>query len=242
MAPDSAPSTAPPLRQSPDLAWGAFSDHGPWVLHPDAIPWQWEIDRLRRGTRREVPRLLTPKVALRPVVRLVRTVVAIGGAVAGWLVFEYRRPSSRAGISRRLRRAFERLGSSYVKLGQIISGGEGLFPEELVREFKLLRDQVAPESFEAVRAVVEVDLGGALEDLFAEFDEVPIAAASIAQVHAARLVTGEEVVVKVQRPQVAELFRDDIAALSWLAPRLGGRLLVTALATRPGLVSMSHDA
>src|SRR5215510_6450511 len=234
MAPDPAPSTGP----SPDLDWGAFSDHGPWVLHPDAIPWQWEIDRLRRGTRREVPRLLTPKVALRPVARLVRTVAAIGGAVAGWFAFEYRRPQSRAGISRRLRRAFERLGSSYVKLGQIISGGEGLFPEELVREFKLLRDQVAPESFEAVRAVVEVDLGGALEDLFAEFDEVPIAAASIAQVHAARLVTGEEVVVKVQRPQVAQLFRDDIAALSWLAPRLVGRIPVTALANPPALVEL----
>src|SRR5215510_1263523 len=225
MAPDPAPSTGP----SADLDWGAFSDHGPWVLDPDGIGWQWVIDRLRRGTRREVPRLLTPKVALRPVVRLVRTVVAIGGAVVGWLLFEYRRPSSRAGISRRLRRAFEHLGSSYVKLGQIISGGEGLFPDELVREFKLLRDQVAPEPFEAVRAVVEVDLGGALEDLFAEFDEVPIAAASIAQVHAARLVTGEEVVVKVQRPQVAQLFRDDIAALSWLAPRLVGRIPVTAL-------------
>src|SRR5215470_4341757 len=150
-APSSGPPPEPPLRPSPDLDWGAFSEHGPWVLDPDAIPWQWEIDRLRRGTRQEVPRLLTPRVSLRPVVRLVRTVTAIGGAVAGWLLFEYRRPSSRAGISRRLRRAFEHLGSSYVKLGQIISGGEGLFPDELVGEFKLLRDQVAPEPFESVR-------------------------------------------------------------------------------------------
>jgi ubiquinone biosynthesis protein len=227
----------PPGDASADLAFGAFSDHGPWVLDPDAIPWRWEIDRLRRGTRQDVRRLLAPG-RVPPLGRLARTVLSISGALAGWLVFEYRRPGSRAGISRRLRQAFGHLGSSYVKLGQIISGGEGLFPDELVAEFKLLRDQVPPEPFDDVRAVVEVDLGGPLEELFAEFDEEPIAAASIAQVHAARLMTGEEVVVKVQRPQVAQLFRDDIAALSWLAPRLIGRIPVTALANPPALVEL----
>ena len=125
-----------------------------------------------------------------------------------------------------------------MKLGQIVSGGEGLFPDELVSEFKLLRDQVPPEPFADVRAVVEIDLGGSLEELFEWFDETPIAAASIAQVHAARLRTGEEVVVKVQRPRVAQLFRDDIAALSWLAPRLIGRIPVTALANPPALVEL----
>ena len=221
-----------------DLEFGAFSDHGPWVLDLEHIPWQWEIDRIRRGTRREVPRLLSPG-RLPPIGRLARTLVAIGGALAGWLAFEWRRPSSRAGISRRLRRAFERLGSSYVKLGQIISGGEGLFPDELVNEFKLLRDQVPPESFADVRTVIEVDFGAALGDLFEWFDETPIAAASIAQVHAARLVTGEEVVVKVQRPRVAQLFRDDIAALAWLAPKLIGRIPVAALANPPRWSSCS---
>ncbi len=227
----------PSVEPSPDLEFGAFSDHGPWVLDPDQLPWQWDIDRIRRGTRREVPRLLAPG-RLPPLGRLTRTLVEIGSALAGWLVFEWRRPSSRAGISRRLRMAFERLGSSYVKLGQIISGGEGLFPDELVTEFKLLRDQVPPEPFADVRAVVEIDLGGSLEELFEWFDETPIAAASIAQVHAARLRTGEEVVVKVQRPRVAQLFRDDIAALSWLAPRLIGRIPVAALANPPALVEL----
>ena len=129
--------------------------------------------------------------------------------------------ASRAGISRRLRTAFEHLGSSYVKLGQIISGGEGLFPDELVTEFKLLRDQVPPEPFADVRAVVEVDLGGSLEELF----ELVRRDARSRPPRSPRCtppacVTGEEVVVKVQRPRVAQLFRDDIAALSWLAPRL----------------------
>ena len=160
--------------RSGDLDLGAFSEHGPWVLDPEQIPWRWEIDRLRRGTRHEVPRLLSPRVSVRPVLRLLRTVTAIGGAVAGWLVFEYRRPSSRAGISRRLRVAFEHLGSSYVKLGQIISGGEGLFPDELVTEFKLLRDQVPPEPFDATSARWSRSTSAVgSKTIFAEFDEQP---------------------------------------------------------------------
>jgi ubiquinone biosynthesis protein len=234
----STPSPTSGAESPPaDLAFGAFSDHGPWVLDPAAIPWRWEADRLRRGTRMEVPRLLASG-RIPPLGRLVRVVTVVGGALLAWFLLEWRRPGSRAAISRRLRRAFERLGSSYVKLGQIVSGGEGLFPEELVAEFKLLRDQVPPEPFDEVRAVVETELGGPLASVFASFDEEPIAAASIAQVHAARLLTGEEVVVKVQRPRVAELFRADIAALAWLAPYLVGRIRVTALANPPALLEL----
>jgi len=130
------------------------------------------------------------------------------------------------------------LGPTYIKLGQIISSGEGLFPEELVREFKLCRDRVRAEPFEVVRRVVEEDLGRPLGAVFAFFDETPLAAASIAQVHAARLVTGEEVVVKVQRPQVARLVREDLAAMAWIAPALVGRIPVAALANPPALVEL----
>ena len=69
-----------------DLEFGAFSDEGPWVLDLEQIPWQWEIDRIRRGTRQEVPRLLAPG-RLPPIGRLARTLTAIGGALAGWLAF-----------------------------------------------------------------------------------------------------------------------------------------------------------
>ena len=69
--------------------------------------------------------------------------------------------------------------------------------------------------------------------VFAHFDEVPLAAASIAQVHAATLQTGEDVVVKVQRPRVARLVREDLQAMAWLAPRLVGRIPVAALANPP---------
>jgi ubiquinone biosynthesis protein len=167
-------------------------------------------------------------------------VALIGEALAGWYASDRRagRSSSRAGLSRRLRKAFEQLGPTYIKLGQIISAGEGIFPEELVREFRLLRDRVPAEPFEAVRQVVEADLGRPLEEVFSTFERQPLAAASIAQVHKATLLTGEEVVVKVQRPQVASLVRRDLAAMSWIAPILVGRIPVSALANPPALVEV----
>jgi len=85
---------------------------------------------------------------------------------------------------------------------------------------------------------VEADLGATLEATFEWFDRRPLAAASIAQVHAARLRTGETVVVKVQRPQVQHLVRADLRAMAWLAPHLVGRIPVAALANPPALVEL----
>ena len=127
-------------------------------------------------------------------------------------------------LSRRLRVAAEHLGPTYIKLAQIISSGEGLFPEELVRECKKCRDQVPPESWADVRRVVEEELGRPIDDVFAWIDRTPLASASIAQVHAATLRTGERVVVKVQRPSVATFVHADIAVMAWLAPHLVGRI------------------
>ena len=226
-----------PTAPSPDLALGAFTERGPWVVDPDRLAWRHGLEGERARTRAEVPKLLRPG-RVPPLGRLTRVLRALGPAVGIWYLRERGRPDSRARISHRLRRAFERLGSTYVKLGQIISGGEGLFPPELVSEFRLLRDHVPPESFADVRAVVEHDLGRPLHALFASFDEEPLAAASVAQVHAARLTTGEEVVVKVQRPRVEALVRADIGAMAWLAPKLVGRIPVAALANPPALVEL----
>jgi ubiquinone biosynthesis protein len=224
---------------SPDLAIGGFTDDGPWVVDPDAMPWRRDVPRLRADAQAQVPAWLSTG-HLPPLGRLARVVGQVGYALGAWAVVERRRggTESRLGISRRLRVAFGRLGPTYIKLGQIISGGEGLFPPELVAEFKLLRDRVPPEPFDAVRRVVEMEFGHSLDDVFAEFDRVPIAAASIAQVHAARLRTGEEIVVKVQRPQVATLVRQDLEAMAWLAPRLTGRIPIAALANPPALVEL----
>jgi ubiquinone biosynthesis protein len=223
-----------------DLAVGAFSDNPPWLVDPGVMPWRRGVERLRAGTAASVPALVRRR-RLPPGARVVTTGASLGRAVALWYALERRSgdPSaSRAGLSRRLRRAFERLGPTYIKLGQIISSGEGIFPDELVSEFRHLRDRVPAEPFATVRAIIEDDLGRPLDAVFSHIEETPRAAASIAQVHDATLVTGEQVVVKVQRPTVAQLVRKDLAAMSWIAPALIGRIPVAALANPPALVDL----
>ncbi len=166
------------------------------------------------------------------------TVRDLGLPLAVWALRERGTETSVAGISRRLRIAAERLGPTYIKLGQIISSGEGIFPEPLVAEFRKCRDQVPPEPFGVVRRVIEEDLLQPLDAVFRTIEREPLAAASIAQVHAATLVSGEEVVVKVQRPQVTDLVHRDLRVMSWVAPHLVGRIPVAALANPPALVEL----
>ncbi len=235
-----SPADGPEERAEPaDLSVGAFSSSAPWLVEPAGMAWRVGIDRLRAQTRADAP-LLTRRRRLPPGLRVLRVGALLGTALGTWYTTDRRRGGrvSRRGLSRRLRRAFERLGPTYIKLGQILSSGEGLFPEELVAEFRLCRDQVPAESFAAVRRIVEQDLGRPLEQLFEAFDPVPVAAASVAQVHAARLRSGEPVVVKVQRPTVARLVRRDLAVMSWIAPLLVGRIPVAALANPPALVEL----
>jgi ubiquinone biosynthesis protein len=222
-----------------DLAWGAFSDVAPWVIEAGSQPWQSGLEGTRAEVAASVP-ALTRRRALPPGRRLGTTVVHLGGAVGRWYLGARRTggPTSRRDLARRLRVAAEHLGPSYIKLGQIVSSGQGLFPEELVEEFSTLRDRVQPEPFAVVRTVVEEDLGQPLGAVFSAFERRPIASASIAQVHAATLLTGEEVVVKVQRPTVAARVRSDLRVMSWIAPLLVGRIPVAALANPPALVEL----
>jgi ubiquinone biosynthesis protein len=225
--------------QAADLELGAFSDAGPWLVPNEAMTWQHGIGELRARTAARVPELVRRR-KIPPVARAAVTGWHLGGALLGWKLIDQRRnpETARAGLSRRLRVAFANLGPTYIKLGQILSSGEGIFPEELVREFKFLRDRVPAETFDTVRAVIEAELQKPLEAVFDDFSTEPIAAASIAQVHAARLKTGEEVVVKVQRPTVSELVRKDLAAMAWISPVLIGRIPIAALANPPALVDL----
>ena len=222
-----------------DLAVGAFREDGPWLVEPDRLRWRVGLAEVRRHTHAEVPGLIRRR-RLPPARRMATVSWHIGLALAGWYLRDRRcgRERARAGLSRRLRRAFQALGPTYIKLGQILSSGEGIFPPELVAEFKLLRDRVPAEDFATVRATVEADLGRRLEEVFAFFDPTPLAAASIAQVHPARLADGTDVVVKVQRPRVAQLVRDDLAAMSYLAPHLVGRIPIAVLANPPALIEL----
>ena len=118
---------------------------------------------------------------------------------------------------RRLRLALQELGPIFVKFGQVLSTRRDLLPPDIADELALLRDQVAPFDGALARAEVERALGKPVGELFASFDETPLASASIAQVHAATLHDGRSVVVKVLRPSVAAQIEADIGLLRTLA-------------------------
>lgn len=111
----------------------------------------------------------------------------------------------------------EAMGPTYIKLGQLLSTRFDLLPSAYTEALQRLQDTVEPFDFAQVQEIVESELGADLRHLFADFEEKPLAAASLGQVHRATLRNGREVVVKVQRPDVRELVRDDMGVLAKLA-------------------------
>ncbi|MCM2313262.1 MAG: AarF/UbiB family protein, partial [Steroidobacteraceae bacterium] len=124
--------------------------------------------------------------------------------------FERRRGGSRG---ERIRLALEELGPIFVKFGQALSTRRDLLPSDIADELEKLQDRVPPFPGGEARAIVERAYGRSVTEVFEEFDETPLAAASIAQVHVARLRSGEDVVVKVIRPGVREKIERDIEVL-----------------------------
>lgn len=130
----------------------------------------------------------------------------------------------RLGLGRRklsnpalLRRLFEDLGPTFIKFGQIIASSAGLFPKTWVEEFQKCLDRVRPFSFDEVRQILHEELGPERAARLVELDPKPLASASIAQVHTARLASGEAVVVKVQRPGIQGRVDADMRILKFLA-------------------------
>lgn len=127
-------------------------------------------------------------------------------------------------IGERLQTILQSLGPTFIKLGQIASTRRDFVPEEIVRELEKLQDQVAPFPFDKVRKIVEAELGDSLENLFLEFQEKPLATASIGQVHAARLPSQEVVAIKVQRPDIMPTVETDLEILDDLARLMEARI------------------
>ncbi len=117
----------------------------------------------------------------------------------------------------RLRRMLEELGTTFIKLGQVMSLRKDILPEIFISELEKLQEKVAPVSVEAVKTQIQKELGKPVGELFAFFEEEPLAAASIAQVHIAKLFDGREVVVKVQRPGIEDKIRIDLEILGHIA-------------------------
>jgi ubiquinone biosynthesis protein len=225
-----------------DREVGSFTEVGPWVVDPAAMPWRDGIDQVRAAAAARVPDMVRPRRL--PPARSAVVMARLVGPSLGWVVrnpTSARRTEAADELAPLLRPAFERLGCTFIKLGQLIASGEGMIPPAWVNEFRSCHDRVKPESYDHVRGVVEEDLGRPLESVFMHFDPTPLAAASIAQVHAARLVTGEEVVVKVQRPGIDALVSSDIATLAWLAPLIEKRNAEAAIANFPAYIELFAD-
>ena len=128
---------------------------------------------------------------------------------------EFQKPIT--SLPARLRRVMENAGGAMVKLGQLLSLRSDLLPKEYCEEFSKLQDAVKPFPYEKVKQTIELELGKPLNKVFQTFSKTPIAAASVGQVHKAKLLTGQTVAVKIQRPGIQQIFETDIYILKQLA-------------------------
>lgn len=146
----------------------------------------------------------------------------LGASKALWRRILVRQTYSSKSLSapERLRLAFEELGPTFIKLGQLMATRPDIFTAELVKELEKLQDRVHPFPAQRAISIVQRELKKPVAELFSSFEEEPLAAASLAQVHRAKALDGREVVVKVQRPGVEHVIRTDIRILRELASLL----------------------
>lgn len=161
------------------------------------------------------------KDGIKGVFRIGQTMSVLGRTGFNWV------RGDRPPAPRLLRQTFESLGATYIKLGQFIASSPTFFPKEYVEEFQGCLDSTPNLPYRVIRKIIEEELGRPLEEVFTDIDPVALASASIAQVHVARLISGEEVVIKVQKPGVRNILLTDLnflyvsaRILETLAPNL----------------------
>ena len=137
-----------------------------------------------------------------------------------------KKKKSKSSHAVRLRKAMAEAGGAFVKLAQMLSLRSDLIPQEYCDEFAKLQDHVEPFAFSKVKKIIEEDFGKSIHKVFMEFEKEPIAAASVGQVHKARLKSGQWVAVKVQRPNIKKIFQSDIDILYYLAEQAEERIEV----------------
>lgn len=221
-------TSAPPL---PDLS--ALLETSPWAaaepgLVEAASEWQRTLPAVRRTLDAEAAALARPRLWIDTVGSLAATgwkvaaagapdaPVALLSAAASAVGLPINPPSSSYGTVARAERLVRSGGPAYIKLGQFIASARGLLPEAWVEAFEWCRDEAPPLREGVAERVLREQLGDRYE-LIAEFDDRPLAAASIAQVHGARLRDGREVVVKIRRPGLRRRLRTDIETMALVA-------------------------
>ncbi len=149
-------------------------------------------------------------------------------------------PRKKASLGERIRLSLEDLGPIFVKFGQMLSTRPDLLPDDIAAELAKLQDQVPPFPGSEARQIIEEAYGHPIEDLLEGFDETPMASASIAQVHAARLKDGREIITKVVRPNILKTIKRDIALLYTIA-ELANRYWPEARRLRPVEVVSEYE-
>ncbi len=149
-------------------------------------------------------KLLLASHSIKGALRVAQTSGVLASTGARWLL------GDRPPTPKLMRQTFEKLGSTYIKLGQFIASSPSIFPMAYVEEFQHCLDQTKPLPFSVMEKVIRKELDAPIDSVFAEINPEPLASASIAQVYAARLLTGEDVVIKVQKPGVENILLTDL--------------------------------
>ena len=237
-------SSPPPLPDMRSLvAASPWVAQRPWLAEEAAI-WQRELSPVRARLEREAALIARPRVWLDTVATLASTGwrmaqtaspldILLAAAGAFGLPVGPQRPTAVREVEQLVRAG----GPAYVKLGQFIASAEGLLPAEWVQAFAWCRDRVPPEPPGVAVAVMRRELGERFDDLL-DLEPEAFAAASIGQVHRARLADGSEVVVKVRRPDLRRRFKADIEALALVAAAAHRLHPAMRVANLPGFVEL----